>query len=289
MTNKYPMGNSGDLIKHGLLAEFVEWWSEKHERQTLQVADTFAGCPWGETHSKVKERLSALEDCALKRVYPQEDNCKYLGSSHLVRQVAESRRLTLNIDMSDKCDDVRCLLDDSIAEHKNSMRLISSLEGNDGYEILDNSNWPSGCDYGLILIDPYHKFLRDEFYRTDFPKRFTKILNLVKENKKLFVAVFVLDMNKNNSVGVEFCNFKRYKLRGCSFSLRCPKITGSSLGESGFDSEILLISEQIADGNCDGLCVRLSGFADKATHALREVGALLSSKGDKVEFWSPPC
>ena len=283
MANRYPMGNSGDLIKHGLLAEFVEWWSENHEGQTLQVADTFAGCPWGKTCDKVKERLSALEDCALKRVYPQEDNCKYLGSSHLVRQVAESRRLTLNIDMSDKCDDVRCLLGDSIAEHKNSMRLISLPEGNDGYAILGKKNWKR--DYNLILIDPYSGFLWEEF-RVPSPKHFTKILNLMKGkgNEELFVAVFVLDKNKSNSVGKAFCKFKREELRGCSFSLRCPRIVGSNLGESCYDFEILLISGQIAATECRCLRARLTDFADKATRALQETGALLLSKGE-VEFW----
>ena len=289
MANRYPMGNSGDLIKHGLLAEFVEWWSEKHEGQTLRVADTFAGRPCRAycRDGRLDNRLSALGDCALKRAYPKGGG-KYFGSSHLVRRVAESRRLALNIDMSDKCDNVRRLLDDSIAEHKNSMRLISSLKGNDGYEILEKENWKCDRDYNLILIDPY----RDPDCVQNLA--FNRIYGLVQKHAELYVAFFLLYENENECKG-KFDGFKSGKLSPYALSLHCPKTYDKKTKkaadkiESKYRSEILLISEQIADGNCGGLCVRLSDFADKATHALREVGELLSSKGDKVEFWSPPC
>ena len=276
-TLEYRIGNAGDLIKHGLLAEFVEWW-EGEGRESLQVADTFAGCPWGHLtpDDEVGERLFSLKNCALQRAYPSSTSDLYLGSSHLVRRIAENLGLKASIHMSDRDNAARCNLENSILEHE-SMQLIHLPKGvdgkaHDGYAILDSDR--SG-GYDLILIDPYSEFLRDEFFRGSSPKHFTKILNLVKSNQNLFVAVFVLDMKKTNSVGRKFSDFKRDNLRDCSFSLRCPKIVESNLGESRFDSEILLISKQIADRKCGGLHSRLRDFADKATDAL---------KGIKVEF-----
>ena len=283
-TLEYRMGNAGDLIKHGLLAEFAEWRVIDEKRISLQMADTFAGCPWEylTPDDEVGTRLFGLKDCAMERAYRSGTNDLYLGSSHLVRHVAEKCKLSATIDMSDKDMNARCNLENSILEH-HTMHLIRLPEGNDGYAILEKENWKR--DYNLILIDPYSDFLRDEFSRVSSPKRLTKILNLVEEegNEELFVAVFVLDMNKNNFVGKEFCKFKREKLRNCSFSLRCPKIAESNLGESRFDSEILLISKKIYDRKCDGLRSRLRAFADKATCVLP------LSEGDKVEFFSPSC
>ena len=88
----------------------------------------------------------------------------------------------------------------------------------------------------------------------------------------MFVAVFVLDMNPNNSIGKSFAEFKKEKLADCAFSLRCPKLSAADgnivKGESGFDSEILLINAKIGDDKYRKLYEQLQHFAQQAAKAL---------------------
>ena len=272
-TLKYDMGNAGDIIKHGLLAEFVKWHKERGGKE-LRFADSFGGCPWGNLSSVVQKRLVGLKNTALLEVYTKTED-KYYGSSHLVRKVAEKHRLAVRIDISDNDPKARCNLGNSIKKH-GFMELIELPSDNNGYKILDN-----GQKYNLILLDPYSEFLRDEFYFDNRNKVFNQILNLIKTHKDLFIAVFVLDMNSQNQVGRRFSSFKQKDLSNCTFSLRCPKLLGDTgiKGEDKFDSEILLISQQIANGKCDKLRESLRAFAKVATKAL-------SLQNSEVGFWS---
>lgn len=43
----YTMGNAGDLIKHGLISEFLNWYLKKDHKQT-NFYDPFGGRPWQE-------------------------------------------------------------------------------------------------------------------------------------------------------------------------------------------------------------------------------------------------
>ena len=289
-TLEYDMGNVGDIIKHGLLAEFLEWWATTRGNQKLQIADTFAGCPWSNIYagSGVKERLRNLEKTALGKAQignklSDEISDVYLGSSYLMHSIAAKLHIPVNIIVSDNNKDARCNW--KSASTKN-MKLETIGEKNDGYEIL-NKAFRKNLD--LILIDPYSVFLRDEFYRIkkeETPKNFARILKLVKNNPNLFVAVFVLDLDKTNDVGKEFNDFKEIKLSSCAYSIRAPKINKdktSIRGESGFDSEILLIGKQIAEGKCGALRERLKDCAKAATGVLKPN----LSDGEEVKFWPP--
>ncbi len=262
----YTMGNAGDIIKHGLLAEFVEWWKDSNNKTLpLRVADTFGGHPWGE-NDKITSKLKDSECYALGRAYSEEDD-KYLGSSHLIRQVAEKSKLKVSIDIFDRNKAVHRKLDEF--KRKDSMKLIK-LPYDDGYNILCDKKEP--WKYNLILIDPYSEFLKGEFWDEGDPRYFTRIIELTEQYPNLFVAVFVLDDKEKE--GERFDNFKRCKLSHCAFSLRCPK-----QGKSIFDTEILLIGQQIADGKCDKLRERLECFAPKASDVL------LLPCDEKVKFW----
>lgn len=274
-TLKYDMGNAGDIIKHGLLAEFVKWYTEEYDGKELRFADSFGGCPWGNLlpDSPVHKRLLELKNTALLEVYPQIPD-KYYGSSHLVRKVAEKHGLTVRIDISDKDENARCNLENSIMGH-DFMELIELPSDNDGYKILDDEKNPE--QYNLILLDPYSKFLLEEYRNKN--RRFKKIKKLVENNPHLFIAVFILDM-EDNPVRWNFMEFKNNFLSKHAFSLRCPKLSGDTgiKGENVFDSEILLISQQIADGKCDTLKQHLINFTKAATNALP------LQKDEKVNF-----
>ena len=86
------------------------------------------------------------------------------------------------------------------------------LPDDDGYGILDTEY---SQKYDLILLDPYREFLRDECRNSN--KRFDQIRNEVNKNSDLFIAVFVLDMNTNNSVGRNFAKYKESPVIGLGF------------------------------------------------------------------------
>ncbi len=276
-TLKYYMGNAGDIIKHGLLTEFVEWWKDSNH-ETLCVADTFGGCPWSNLSPDggIRKMLLELKSHALGRAYSKRDD-KYLGSSHLIRQTAEKCEMSVNIDISDENEAARCNLENSILGNEDSMKMIKLPDNNNGYTILDDGQKPE--QYNLILIDPYSEFLRDEFYwdkgNSQKTEYFVRLIELTKKYPNLFIAVFVLDMNKENKVGKEFAEFKTSKLSHCTFSLCCPKQTQ----KDKYNFEILLMGQQIADGKCDKLRERLKLFAPKASDAL------FLQEGKKIEFW----
>ena len=251
---KYTMGNPGDIIKHGLLAEFVAWWGETYDNRILRMADPFSGCPWGVLEEPVKNRLEILSGTVLAKAQINGGKCsKYLGSGHLIQQAAKDRRVEVCIQVSDKDGGARRDLKAS------GLAMIEPrLPDDDGYEILDSDY---SQKYDLILLDPYGKFLLEE-YKTG-NKQFARIRNEVNSNSYLFIVVFVLDMSTNNTVGRNFAKYKESHLSGWAFSIRCPKME-----KSKYDWEIMLISRQIKECKCEQLFERLQRFVVQAEYAL---------------------
>ena len=246
---KYTIGNPGDIIKHGLLAEFVAWWSDTHANRVLRMADPFGGCPWGKLEEPVKKRLETLSGTVLAEAQDNGDKGrKYFGSGHLVQQAAKDYRVDVCVHVSDQDECARHSLKES------GLDLIEPrLPGDDGYRILETEY---SKKYDLILSDPYKEFLHYEYQHKN--KHFDQIRSAVDKNPDLFIAVFVLDMNTNNKVGRTFAKYKESELWDWAFSIRCPKMENSR-----FDWEILLISGQIKDCKCKhvitNVCKVLSG------------------------------
>ncbi len=84
----YDMGNAGDMIKHGLLAEYVEWWCVSQPKR-IKFLDPFGGLPWLEPPiaQQVIIRMQSLGDCALSRAQTNPAQ-RYYGSGHVVRNAA---------------------------------------------------------------------------------------------------------------------------------------------------------------------------------------------------------
>ena len=161
------------------------------------------------------------------------ESSEYLGSSHLVKVIAENSNKNYGIFVSDRDKDARSNLKHS------ELRLIELPNDNDGRRIFDEQE---KYNFNLILIDPYSEF--------------------------------ILDM-KENKVRDNFLNFKKEHLSGIAVSLRCPKIEEKQskgiqiIGESKYDSEILLISKQFGSKpNIDSLKKRLKKFATEARQVL---------------------
>ena len=84
----YDMGNAGELLKHGVLAEFVPW--QCGLGMPLRFMDPFGGEPWGETVPEVERRVRALPAGSLRAAQSHIDNGRYYGSGLVARRAAEA-------------------------------------------------------------------------------------------------------------------------------------------------------------------------------------------------------
>ena len=87
MRMPYDMGNAGDLLKHGVLAEFVAWRCESPG--SLRFIDLFGGEPSTAPVPEVARRVQALSQCALRSVQTDLDENRYYGSSLVARRAAD--------------------------------------------------------------------------------------------------------------------------------------------------------------------------------------------------------
>lgn len=243
---RYDMGNAGDIIKHGILAEFTEWWCQCNQRN-LRYADPFGGRPWGEAKDESVKRIRMLR--ASQRALAHAQNAGqqskelgriaiYYGSSHVVLNAAQ-KRATVFADDSDKL--ARADLKSSglhiISEDK---RLFPGYNPGDGYAIL---RCAKSANLDLILIDPYREFMRDEFLVAAGEKRFSAVVEAAEANPDLWIAVFVLDWRKTST---KYKEFRDEKLAGRAIGLRCEPIKKGILdGEDSYAMELLLVSDRL--------------------------------------------
>ena len=278
----YDMGNAGDLLKHGALATFVDWFLESGENQ-IRYADPFGGRPWGYiVKDEIIGRMRELSSRQLVFDRAQPDwsgKNRYYGSSHAVLNIAKWRNKGATVLGSDR---------DKLARSDLKASGISLIEETDqsynpknGFEILDKQH---DGRFDLILLDPFADFLLNEFgYRRESPTTHPEsISKSVERNPGLCVMLFVLDM-KDNSIHKKYAQ-QRSEYSGISFCLRCPKMkrdTGVD-GEAGYNMEILLISKRFAKGS--------DSVSELKTHLLklgRALEEVLSSRTGRIEFWPP--
>ena len=247
---RYDMGNAGDIIKHGILAEFTEWWCRCNSGK-LRYADPFGGRPWGDAKIEAAKRVKFMHQRqrALGRAQMAERQLRdlkriatYYGSSHVVLNAAQGRA-TVFADDADKLAqaDLKKSGLDIISEDG---ELFPGYRSGDGYAILDHVK---GAELDLVLIDPYREFMRDEFLVPAAEKRFSAVVKAVKDNPNLWIAVFVLDWRDTEQKYKEF----RKRLAGRAIGLRCEPLKGGKLdGESSYAMEMLLVSDRLRPERC---------------------------------------
>ena len=293
---RYDMGNAGDIIKHGVLAEFAEWWAQSRPRDPLCCADPFGGRPWGVAKDEVRTRLGKFKnfECALLRAQ-QKDNPKlekYYGSSHVILNAADSESTTVYVSDADMLarNDLQAAgwIRDKSRRLQSKLKLIEGGQFADynprnGYSILDYAK-----DFGFILIDPYADFLRDELAAeagSDSAEngRFCKMNEAMKRDSNLWIATFVL-------IGGGESSDKYEKLRENSFggrfiALRCPplrEILGRKnlAGESDYSAEILLVSSQLSNDSPD-----IAELRQRIGKFKRATEKALGAKDAKLVAW----
>ena len=241
MNLRYDMGNAGDLLKHGVLSEFIRWQCESNG--AFRFIDPFGGEPWSEPVPEAVRRLRALpEGCALRLAQPDLGESRYYGSGLVARRTADACG----------CPGVRVLVSDLEPARRERLRAhgLSPLNEDfpscggdedefDGYAALDQIV-PAHRDGDLLLLDPFHEFL---------PRKApTVVPRLAEMAGRSAVLLFALNLNPNNWVGRRFDDLLAKHLPG-AWSMTCPPLRHNTgvKGESTYHADVVLASQTFGD------------------------------------------
>ena len=228
----YDMGNAGDLLKHGVLAEFVQWRCALHT--SFRFIDLFGGVPWEPPIAEVARRVRALPDCALRAAQSGLDVNRYYGSGFVARHAAEASGVR----------GVRVLAGDANPARRERLRAagLSMIEEDFPGCGLDAGHYDAYATLSeivrctnhsdLLLIDPFAEFL-PRHARTVIPR-------LAELASRSSVLLFALNRDPRNRVGRQFDALLEEHLRG-AWRLTCPPLPDQGVkGESKYHAEVVL-------------------------------------------------
>ncbi|MYN65268.1 MAG: hypothetical protein F4X11_09610 [Acidobacteria bacterium] len=268
MTLPYDMGNAGDLLKHGVLAEFVRWQCELG--MTLRFLDPFGGEPWGRPVPEVARRVRALPGCALRTAQTGIDDGRYYGSDLLVRRTADAVGK----------GHVRVLSGDACTARRNRLRACSlwmlddvfpgtapdsGCNRHDGYDALGRIIC-AAREGDLLLVDPFFDDFLERRARTVVPR-------MAAMAERAAVLLFVLHRNPRSRVSQRFDLLLEHHLRG-AWRMTCPPLVDTGVrGESRYHAEIVLAARLLQERKrvreVSILSRRLTAFARDAARVLR--------------------
>ena len=253
------MGNAGDLLKHGVLAEVARWQCEQGIQ--LRFIDLFGGEPWEEPVSpEVARRVRGFATAsALCTAQTGIEDGRYYGSGWVVQHVGEATESdTVRVLTTDRDQERRKRLCDS------GLSLLTedfpNADLSDSYAVFENNVVLNTKDGDLALIDPFAEFLRD--------RAPTVVPQIAKMAQRAAVLLFALNLNPENSVGRRFDKLLKKHLPG-AWHLACPPLHGTGVeGESGYRAEVVLAARWLSSGDVDILWKRLTAFAEQLAGVL---------------------
>ena len=254
----YDMGNAGDLLKHGVLAEVVRWQCEQGIQ--LRFIDLFGGEPWEEPVSpEVARRVRGLATaCALRAAQTGIEDGRYYGSGWVVRHVgtAATGRGTVRVLTTDQNQERRKKLCNS------GLALITedfpTADLSDSYAVFENDIIPNTKNGDLALIDPFAEFLQE--------RASTVVPQMATMAQRAAVLLFVLNQNPQDHNGLEFAELLKDRLPG-AWHLTCPPLNDTGVqGESRYRAEVVLAARWLSSS--DVLWKRLVAFTERLAQVL---------------------
>ncbi|MCY4421289.1 MAG: hypothetical protein OXC42_08630 [Gammaproteobacteria bacterium] len=255
---RYQMGNAGDLLKHGVLAEFVRWRCDAGER--IRFLDLFAGLPFNpETPPEVISRIQGLDLCALTEAQPDIGEGRYLGSTKLVQHLGQrfgNGKVEVYAADADPGRNERLA-----AEGLQSLEALPAYpdapEGADGYDAYTflSAYIDQAEAQDLVLIDPYADFLLD--------KAETVIPQISQLAERAAILLFALNGDPYSPDGERFDALLDEHLPGAVIMTVPPLRSSKIEGEKGYYADVILASHALGeDGYAkDALLTRLDIFA----------------------------
>ena len=239
-TLPYDMGNAGDLLKHGVLAEFVRWQSDLG--RSFRFFDLFGGEPESPAKEEVARRVRALPGGALRGAQTRIAEGRYFGSGLVARNAAASAgRGSIRVFTADRDPGRRERLQRAgLSMLHEEIPACGVVEGQyDGYtafgQIVDVMH-----DDDLVLLDPFEEFLLDEAP--------TVVPRMAEAAKRGAVLLFALNRAPGNAVGRRFDALLERHLPG-AWRVTCPPLpadTGVG-GESVFHAEVALAARPVLE------------------------------------------
>ena len=232
----YDMGNAGDLVKHGVLAEYVRWQCELG--LPLRFLDPFGGEPWGPAAPEVARRVRALTTGALRAAQTGIEGGLYCGSGLVVRHIAAKAGTKARILSGDASSARRerlrasglGMLDEVFSARADAEH--DSKADYDGYRMLDAI--VEGAEAGdLVLIDPFF----DDFVGS---RAAEVVPSVARITERAVALLFVLNPNPDDADGQRFDALLRQHLPE-AWRVVCPPIRDTGVrGEATYHAEIVL-------------------------------------------------
>lgn len=261
----YRMGNAGDLLKHGVLAEFVRWRIETGGR--VRLLDLFAGEPRDDSSPpEVLSRLKDLGSCALADAQGELGEGRYLGSAKLVQHLGGrigNDKVEVHVGDADtgRSQGLAAAGLQSLDALPACPQGLAGQEGYDAYAFL-SAYIDQAEAQDLVLIDPFGEFLPD---RSDRVIPQIEVLAACAA-----VLLFALNLDPCNSVGRRFDALLERHLPE-AIIMTCPPLHKSGIkGESRHYADAVLASPVLGrdSDEKDALLTRLDSFATQLGQVL---------------------
>ena len=239
----YDMGNAGDLLKHGVLAEFVRW--QCGLGIPLRFMDPFGGEPWGHPVPEVERRVRALEPSALHTAQSDIDEGRYYGSGLLVRRVAKAAKRTAVVLSSDasapRREQLRACGLSMLDEALPGLGTASGRDRYDGYDAFEAIARVAE-EGDLALIDPFFDSFVEQRAQTVVPQ-------MAAMAERAAVLLFLLNENPRSPAGHRFDALLHDHLPG-AWRMTCPPLQGTRVkGESKYHAEVVLAASLLRDAD----------------------------------------
>ena len=235
----YDMGNAGDLLKHGVLAETLRHRLIFRRNHPIRFLDLFGGEPFSsEISDETVERVGKLSECALQDGQPNIRASRYYGSGMLARNLGDSLGGQVSVFASD-CNEGRRerLREAGLRPLEDVFPQLGEPGNYDAYRALDAIRRETTRN-DLILIDPFADFLKPDENRCNRAESVLPMLSQIAKSST--ILLFVLNKDPFNCVGRRFDELLTKHLKG-AFTMTCPPMRMSGIkGEGKCHADVVL-------------------------------------------------
>ena len=238
------MGNAGDLLKHGVLAETLRHRMIFRRNQPIRFLDLFGGEPSSsEISEETVKRVGKLSECALQDGQPDIRAGKYYGSGMLARNLGDSLRGRVTVFASDREEERRIRLRKAgLLPLEEAFPQLGAPDDYDAYRALEVIRSETTSN-DLVLVDPFDDFLKADI---DGGNRAEHVLPMLSQMAaRSTVVLFALNEDPFGREGRRFDELLQNHLNN-AVVMSCPPVRPSRIsGESNYHADVVLAGPEL--------------------------------------------